>query len=276
MVRGTSVIDDGAWDQRRKVDVNVQGQIIHGERHLELSITIKQRNPIYSRANPTIISGLPDVTVHFSRFRVLKISLDEDGLDQFQTDNLISAAQLLADAEVDMIGWSGTSSGWLGFAADEKLCADITAATGIPATTSVLALNKALQKFDVKDLGLVTPYTDDVQEAIIRNYSRVGVSCQKERHLDLTVNSSFGRVDETTLDGLVSAVAAQRPEAMAIFCTNLRAAQRVAFWEDRHDILILDTVITVIWDMLRESKVDMKPLGDWGKLYNLHEVEKYF
>ncbi|KAK1480120.1 ABC transporter [Colletotrichum cuscutae] len=105
-----------------------------------------------------IISGLPDVTVHFSRFRVLKISLDEDGLDQFQTDNLISAAQLLADAEVDMIGWSGTSSGWLGFEADEKLCADITAATGIPATTSVLALNKALQKFDVKDLGLVTPY----------------------------------------------------------------------------------------------------------------------
>ncbi|KAK1458226.1 ABC transporter [Colletotrichum melonis] len=237
-------------------------------RKIRLGIITPSSNTSLEPLTQAIISGLPDVTVHFSRFRVLKISLDEDGLDQFQTDNLISAAQLLADAEVDMIGWSGTSSGWLGFEADEKLCADITAATGIPATTSVLALNKALQKFDVKDLGLVTPYTDDVQGAIIRNYSRVGVSCQKERHLDLTVNSSFGRVDETTLDGLVSAVATQRPEAMAIFCTNLRAAQRVAFWEDRHDILILDTVITVIWDMLRESKVDMKPLGDWGKLFS--------
>ncbi|KAI3543902.1 hypothetical protein CSPX01_05917 [Colletotrichum filicis] len=237
-------------------------------RKIRLGIITPSSNTSLEPLTQAIISGLPDVTVHFSRFRVLKISLDEDGLDQFQTNNLISAAQLLADAEVDMIGWSGTSSGWLGFEADKKLCADITAATGIPATTSVLALNKALQKFDVKDLGLVTPYTDDVQEAIIRNYSRVGVSCQKERHLDLTMNSSFGRVDETTLDGLVSAVAAQRPEAMAIFCTNLRAAQRVAFWEDRHDILILDTVITVIWDMLRESKVDMKPLGDWGKLFS--------
>ncbi|KAK1494527.1 hypothetical protein CTAM01_08881 [Colletotrichum tamarilloi] len=220
-------------------------------RKIRLGIITPSSNTSLEPLTQAIISGLPDVTVHFSRFRVLKISLDEDGLDQFQTNNLISAAQLLADAEVDMIGWSGTSSGWLGFEADKKLCADITAATGIPATTSVLALNKALQK-----------------EAIIRNYSRVGVSCQKERHLDLTMNSSFGRVDETTLDGLVSAVAAQRPEAMAIFCTNLRAAQRVAFWEDRHGILILDTVITVIWDMLRESKVDMKPLGDWGKLFS--------
>ncbi|KAK0368672.1 hypothetical protein CLIM01_13969 [Colletotrichum limetticola] len=181
-------------------------------RKIRLGIITPSSNTSLEPLTQAIISGLPDVTVHFSRFRVLKISLDEDGLDQFQIDNLISAAQLLADAEVDMIGWSGTSSGWLGFEADEKLCADITAATGIPATTSVLALNKALQK-----------------GAIIRNYSRVGVSCQKERHLDLTVNSSFGRVDETTLDGLVSAVATQRPEAMAIFCTNLRAAQRVAF-----------------------------------------------
>ncbi|KAF4779153.1 ABC transporter [Colletotrichum scovillei] len=225
-------------------------------RKIRLGIITPSSNTSLEPLTQAIISGLPDVTVHFSRFRVLKISLDDDGLDQFQTDNLISAAQLLADAEVDMIGWSGTSSGWLGFEADERLCTAITAATGIPATTSVLALNKALQKFDVKDLGLVTPYTDAVQEAIIRNYSR------------LTVNSSFGRVDETTLDGLVSAVAAQRPEAIAIFCTNLRAAQRVAFWEDKHDILVLDTVITVIWDMLRESKIDMKHLGDWGKLFS--------
>ncbi|KAK1622118.1 Asp/Glu/hydantoin racemase [Colletotrichum phormii] len=237
-------------------------------RKIRLGILTPSSNTSLEPLTQAIISGLPDVTVHFSRFRVLKISLDNDGLGQFQTDNLISAAQLLADAEVDMIGWSGTSSGWLGFEADERLCADITAATTIPATTSVLALNKALLEFGIKDFGLVTPYTDDVQEAITRNYSRAGVNCQKERHLGLSVNSSFGRVEETTLDGLVSAVVAQRPETVTIFCTNLRAAQRVAFWEDNHSLLILDTVITVIWDMLRECKVDMKPLGDWGKLFS--------
>ncbi|KAK7455654.1 hypothetical protein CaCOL14_012731 [Colletotrichum acutatum] len=277
MVRGRSMHDNGAWPaDEEKVDVTIHGPIMHVfsgttlnmARKIRLGIITPSSNTSLEPLTQAIISGLPDVTVHFSRFRVLKISLDEDGLDQFQTDNLISAAQLLADAEVDMIGWSGTSSGWLGFEADERLCADITVATGIPATTFVLALNKVLQEFEVKDLGLVTPYTDDVQEAIIRNYSRVGVSCQKERHLGLAVNSSFGRVNETTLDGLVGAVVAQKPEAVAIFCTNLRAAQRVAFWEDKHGILMLDTVITVIWDMLRECKVDMKPLSNWGKLFS--------
>jgi maleate isomerase len=53
-----------------------------------------------------------------------------------------------------MIGWSGTAAGWMGFASEHKLCEAITKATGILATTSVLALNKALNIFKVKKLGL--------------------------------------------------------------------------------------------------------------------------
>ncbi|MBC8831734.1 Asp/Glu/hydantoin racemase, partial [Escherichia coli] len=67
-------------------------------------------------------------------------------LGQFDDDKIIQAAMLLADAKVDVIAWNGTSSGWLGFEADERLCERITAATGIPATTSVLALNEILKK----------------------------------------------------------------------------------------------------------------------------------
>ncbi|WYZ39606.1 hypothetical protein EsH8_III_001520 [Colletotrichum jinshuiense] len=171
-------------------------------RNVRLGIITPSSNTSLEPLTQAIISSLPNVTVHFSRFRVLKISLDTDGLSQFQNDNIVAAAQLLADAEVDMIGWSGTSSGWLGFEADEKLCADITAATGVPTTTSVLALNSALQKFGVKELGLVTPYTDDVQEAIVQTYATIGIDCQKEAHLRLSKNSSFGLIEESTLDDM--------------------------------------------------------------------------
>ena len=44
-----------------------------------------------------------------------------------------------------MIAWNGTSSGWLGFGTDEALCARITEETGIPACTSVLALDEAMR-----------------------------------------------------------------------------------------------------------------------------------
>jgi maleate isomerase len=236
-------------------------------RRIKLGILTPSSNTSLEPLTQAIIAALPNVSVHFSRFTVLKISLDSDGLGQFQNEKIVAAAQLLADAEVDMIGWSGTSSGWLGFDADVKLCADITAATGIPTTTSVLALNKAAEAFGVKELGLVTPYTDDVQEAIVRTYATIGVDCAKESHLRIFKNSTFADVDEPTLDRMVAEVAAKKVDAISTFCTNLRAAQRVAHWEREHSIPVLDTVATVVWEMLRELKVDMSPLEPWGKLF---------
>lgn len=235
--------------------------------NIRLGVLTPSSNTALEPLTQAIISSLPNVSVHFSRFTVLKISLDNDGLHQFQNEKIVAAAQLLADAEVDMIGWSGTSSGWLGFEADEKLCAEITAATGIPATTSVLALNKAIKVFGVKDLGLVTPYTDDVQEAIIRTYATIGVNCEKERHLRISKNSTFATIEESVLDGMVSEVVEKKVQAISTFCTNLRAVQRAAYWEKEHGVPVFDTVATVVWEMLRVCKVDMSPLEPWGKLF---------
>lgn len=52
-----------------------------------------------------------DISVHFSRFRVARIDVSEDTDSQFQLEKMLTAAQLLADAEVDVIGWSETSAG---------------------------------------------------------------------------------------------------------------------------------------------------------------------
>ncbi|KAG9252293.1 Asp/Glu/hydantoin racemase [Emericellopsis atlantica] len=234
---------------------------------IKLGILTPSSNTSLEPLSQAIVADLPNVSVHFSRFTVLKIGLADDALAQFQNEKIMAAAQLLADAEVDMIGWSGTSSGWLGFEADDKLCAEITAATGIPATTSVLALNKAVKEFGVKELGLVTPYTDDVQEAIVKTYKTIGMDCSKERHLGISKNSTFATIDEPTLDGMVADVASKKVQAITTFCTNLRAAQRVAHWEKEHGIPVFDTVTTVLWEMLRELKVDTKPLAPtWGML----------
>lgn len=238
-------------------------------RNIRLGILTPSSNTSLEPLTQAIISSLPNVTVHFSRFPVVKISLEDDALHQFQNENIVAAAQLLADAEVDMIGWSGTSSGWLGFEADEKLCAEITAATSIPATTSVLALNKAAKEFGVTDLGLVTPYVDNVQEAIIRTYATIGVSCTKESHLGISKNSTFATIEESTLDRMVKEVVVKDVQAITTFCTNLQAAQRVMYWEKEHGVPVFDTVATVVWEMLRECKVDMKPLEPWGRLFTM-------
>lgn len=53
-------------------------------------------------------------------------------------ETILYTARLLTNANVDIIGWMGTSPGWSGIEADEALYQFITAATGIPATTAVL------------------------------------------------------------------------------------------------------------------------------------------
>ena len=215
-----------------------------------------------------MVSTLPGVSAHFARFGVTEISLNEASLRQFDDSKILDAARLLADARVDVICWSGTSASWLGFEKDRQLCARITEATGIPATTSVLALNEILAARGARRLGLVSPYVQDVQQRIVANYRGIGIDCVAERHLDLSVNFAFSEVEPDTLRGLLREVATQRPDAMTTMCTNLRAAQLVAELERELGIPIYDSVATVVWKALTTIGVDPAELKGWGRLFS--------
>ncbi|MFC3285721.1 maleate cis-trans isomerase family protein [Litchfieldella rifensis] len=210
---------------------------------------------------------MPRVTAHFQRFTVKEISLREEALAQFDPAPLLAAAQLLCDARMDVIAWNGTSSSWLGFEADRRLCATIREATGVPATTSVLALNEVLARTEVSRLGLVTPYLDDIQAAIIANYNAEGHEVVGERHLNDRGNFSFSEYDEATLAAMVREVAKARPEAITILCTNLRGARLAAELEQEVGIPIYDSVSVTVWKTLQMTGIDPARITGWGHVF---------
>src|SRR5918995_3850611 len=118
-----------------------------------------------------MLERVPDITPHFSRFRVTEIALSKQALRQFDDSEIIRAAELLAHAKVSVIAWNGTSASWLGFDRDERLCERITAATGIPACTSVLAFREIFRRRGTRRIGLVTPYSDAVQARIVATWA---------------------------------------------------------------------------------------------------------
>jgi maleate isomerase len=132
---------------------------------LRIGMLTPSSNTVLEPVTMRIVAGLPDVSVHFSRFRVTEIALDSAALGQFDEKPMLMAAELLADAKVNAISWNGTSAGWLGLDSDRRPCERITAATGIAASTSVLALFDILTKRNENRIGLITPYTEDVQSA---------------------------------------------------------------------------------------------------------------
>lgn len=209
----------------------------------------------------------PQVSVHFGRFRVRRIALDADSNQQFTLDPIFQAADLLMDAKPDVIAWNGTSASWLGFDTDEKLCAQLRERFGVRATSAVLSLNQLLHRLGSRRLGLVTPYTPDVQEKIIANYRAIGIETVAERHSGRSDNFSFSEVWENEIARMCREVAQSGPDAIAILCTNMRGPLIAAELERELGIPVLDSVAFTLWGCLKEAGVSMTRLMRNGIMF---------
>lgn len=232
-----------------------------------IGVLTPSSNTILEPATTRMLAGLPDVSVHFSRFRVTQIALSKDALAQFDNSTILAAAELLADARVDVIVWSGTSAAWLGYDKDEALCAEIRNRTGIPAGTSILAIRDAFAMRGITRIGLVTPYLPDVQARIIDNWTAGGLTITGERHMALQENFAFSQITEAVVADHVRAVAKSGCDAVAILCTNMVGAAIAPQLEAELGIPVLDSVSTAVWDALRIISRPAKTLSDWGSLF---------
>lgn len=234
---------------------------------IRLGVLTPSSNTALEPLTSAIVATVPHVSAHYSRFKVTEISLKPDALGQFDDRKMLAAAELLADAHVDVIGWSGTAAGWLGFESDHRLVERIQEHTGIPATTAVLALNELLAIKDMHRLALVSPYTPDVQKRIIQNYAGIGIEVVAEQHLGICVNHDFALVSPAALCSLMREVATASPQAITTFCTNLHAAHLAEAIESELGIPLLDTVSTTVWGMLRAARIPTAQVTGWGQLY---------
>jgi maleate isomerase len=234
---------------------------------VRLGILTPSSNTVLEPLTAAILDDLPEVTAHFSRFKVTEIALSQASVAQFDDSEMLRAAELLVHAKVDAIAWSGTSSSWLGFERDIALCERIRAATGMPACTAVLALNEILTSTGVRRLGLVTPYRDDVQARIVANYRAAGIAIAAERHLGISDNYAFAEVSPDRIEALIREIALDRPDAIAILCTNMRGAPLVSELEAEYDIPIHDSVAVTVWKSLKLAGIDARRVQGWGRVF---------
>lgn len=216
-----------------------------------------------------MVCGLEkEVTMHYGRFRVTKISLEEDALKQFDTKPMMEASILLADADVDVIAWNGTSGGWLGYDIDRKLCADIEKETGIPATTSMLSQMKAFTQNHVKKIHLITPYTEDIQIRIIKEYAKHDIEIVNSVCLKQSVNRSFSLVSQEKIQQMFDTVCMEPADGISVVCTNLPAMWSAVDMEAKYGITVYDTINTVVWDSLQMAGLRPDIVQGWGKLFH--------
>nr|WP_246547477.1 aspartate/glutamate racemase family protein [Ancylobacter defluvii] len=223
-------------------------------------------NLVVERVTCAILSDFPEVSPHFSRTPVF--GARDLFPDDYDWDGMLAAAHLLAQARPDVIVWNGSKGATLGFATDRELCRRVTDETGIPATTSSLALEAALGSLGARRIAVVAPYAGDYQNKLVAGFEREGLEVVAEAHPGIADNLDYAAVPDADIAAMIRDVATAQPDAILTWCTNFPAAYVVDTLERELDIPILDSVTLAVWhglDMVGRAD----PRGRrWGRLFD--------
>lgn len=221
-------------------------------------------NIIVERVTLAMTRDVPDVSPHFARFGFAGPS--DTVVEDYHWPSMMGAAQLLADAHVDLVCWNGSKGGELGFDRDRVLCKRIEDELDIPAVTSVLALDQLLRGAGIDRIGFVTPFRQPVNDKIVRGWSAAGYTCVANLGAGLSDNFSYSTMAPDVLKDMAWQVAGHKPDAILFYCTNLPGAALCAEMEAETGIPVLDSVSAGVWGALSALGLSGSLPRKWGKL----------
>lgn len=234
-----------------------------------LGMLTPSSNTVLEPVTAAMLHGHPALSAHFSRFKVTEIALSDTAQDQFAYQPILSAAELLSHARCDVIAWNGTSASWLGFDRDEELVRRIEQATGIRAATCVLGYRSLIRRLGLRRIGLVSPYTTDVQQRIVATWQASDLHIGPETHLGLRDNFSFATITEPQIDTAIRQMIDAGCDGVVILCTNMRGASVAVRLEATLGIPVLDSVAVTLWSALEVLGVDKRSFAPWGRLFSV-------
>lgn len=212
-------------------------------------------------------ASLSDVSMHFSRFALTAVQVQNPAAAYYDSGALLGAAKLLADARCQVICWNGSAGGLVGFERDRLLCREIEEATGIAATTASLALLDQFANAGVRRFGMVTLNTPQMNQTIKDHFAREGYECVASTdRTDMVDNFAMAQVtpDEVASAALECALAAKGSDALIVYGTNTRGAPVARTLEKKLGIPVYDSVAWGVFGALIKADIDIHGLTEWA------------
>ncbi len=182
------------------------------------------------------------------------------GVGALRHDNYVDALTRLP-AAVDAlvargaraIGIMGTSLTFaLGRGFDDTVARDITARTGLPATTMASSIVAALRAVGARRVALATAYDEAVTQRLSAFLTDHGFVVTGAAQLGIVVASEVRGVTTADIVALGRrAVEAERPDALVISCGGLRTIDATLELESELDLPVVSSSVAGPWGAVR-------------------------
>ena len=211
------------------------------------------------------LTHLPGVSVYHARLENA-VTVTPDTLAAME-QQLPVAARLLPDyLGLNAIGYGCTSGSTI---IGEERVAEIIASIhpGVPSTNPLTAAKAAFAALGVSKLGLLTPYTPDVTEAMQARFDDAGISVQVVGSYYEDSDAVVGKIDPASiLEGAISVGSSDDVDGVFISCTSLRAASVIPKAEEVLNKPVTASNHALAWHLLRLAGItDTNPSA--GRLF---------
>lgn len=184
-------------------------------------------------------------------------------------DDIDYQSKLLGTAKVEMVILMQTSASLFADDYDETVIPRMSAAAGgVPATTSARAVGRSLCALGARRIGLVSPYSAEVNERARHYFS-------SKHALDITVVEGFAATDSYMIGNLGPEKARDafarinRPEIDAFMVpgANFPTMASIATWESEFNKPVVTSTQASVWAMARQ--LGGVPIQGFGRLLAL-------
>jgi maleate isomerase len=201
------------------------------------------------------------ISIHSSR-----IKITEDTEEQIK--NLINyvkdAADLLKDADVDIIAFGCTGGSFIGgLGYDERIIKLINDTAKVPATTTSTSVIKALKELGISTISVVSPYESWLNEKLKWFLEAHGFNVLKIRGLG--IRKDIAHVHPELVYRFAKKSFDPCSDGLFISCTDFRTIEILDLLE--HDLgkPVISSNQATLWDMLKTLGIKINIQG-YGKL----------
>lgn len=202
-----------------------------------------------------VLDHLPGVALYVSRIQN-DPEITPESLAAMRARIAPTAATLLPGDRVDSIAYGCTSASMV--IGPEEVAAEVhRSKPDVPVTNPISAAVSAFRHFGARRIGVLTPYTRDVNEGILAFLQRAGFEVPVFGSFNEPLDPVVCRISAGSIAAALERIAGEAPvDMLFVSCTSVRLLDQVGALETTLGVPVTSSNQALIWQSLRLAGID--------------------